>query len=187
MNRNCLFIALAVSVLFFCGCATYVTGSDENSNILNMTTEDFDKEKATGMVLELEKPMLEFTDGDFIARENLEILQGFDIFSGDNGINPLYTLFDVAELDDPGINEFEIIGRGRYPTLADGNIEITKAYVVTLTYKDNTPPLIELHINEEPIDESDITADFLRDYIFRPNETEGWDFFSIEGIVNLPR
>ena len=174
-------------MLFFGSCAKYVTGSYDDSNILSMTSEDFDIQIATEMVLDLEKPILKISDGDFIKREDFEKLQNeYDIFSGESGINPLYTFIDVADLEDPTKNKFEVIGRYRYPTLFDGNIEITKAYIVTLTYKDNTPPVIELHINQEPVSGSGIATDFLRDYIYKPDGNGGWVFNSIGGTVNLP-
>ena len=154
----------------------------------SITIEDFDLNIARSMIQEIERPILNFTSGAVLTRSELEELMIYHVHSPEGSVRSmiLSSFFDFTEWEDMSVQEFEVLEHVRFLTIFDDDIDVTKAYIETTTFRgrDIAYARVELHIILEYIGEdTDMIRllnpfaghrDYVRKYRFRPNDIEIW-------------
>ena len=186
MRRHTLAAICILFVLCVFGCSVH----GGPTPILSEETEIFDLSLATNMIQELERPIHDFKADHTYNRIELDELQDkYELFSKDGPVNALTNFFDTAELEDTSVQELEVLGKYRYPTIFDEEIRIDKAYVKTTVYdlgNNMTETTIRLYIEQKYIGENADMQKFYRSYIFTPDDNGDWVLIGIDGYVNAP-
>ena len=180
MKRLFFVIAFGLFIFTVSGCCN----SHETIVILDVVTEEFPIDIAYDMVLALEKPISELPPiGSSISRSYIDDLnKSHEIFRvGETIMNGYFNMQKLFGSE----NELEIIDNYYYPTLYDEIIEITKSYIKTTKYGNNTQDIV-LYIVQEYIGENNEYMDFERTYHFVPSADKSWHLDIISGTKIIP-
>ena len=155
-----------------------------------VTTEDFDLNTALEIVKALERPVLKLNAlnaGDIISRSELEELQKrYELFSFYPDIAGSF--FYGNEVEDLSIQELRAHGSLRYPTLFDGDIGVSRAFIETTAFNDARADIVVLIIEQSAVNRTRSVMDlFRRSYTFAPNAKGGWQLYRMSGQVNMSR
>jgi hypothetical protein len=105
------------------------------------------------------------------------------------GFSALDSFFDSAHMVDESLHELEVLPISRFLTIFCDDLEVTRAFVETTTYRGHDAR-VELNVMLEYVGENpqiinmfNHTWDYLRRYIFVPDGMGGWMHANVPGSV----
>ncbi|MGQ8874403.1 hypothetical protein [Paenibacillus sp. TSA_86.1] len=182
MKKMNLFICIAV-ILLLAGCQS--SQQSQQPKLIKEETTDFDIKTAMEMVKTKEEMIVDLALRDNVSKmEYEEIEKSFTTEFGSRAQDILSILF-INNMDAEPNADISINKNILYPTVFHEGIKITKAVVDKSTFDNEFFNETKLKIKEEYVGDDEKLKSWNREYIFKPNENDEWEFSGFSGTLNF--
>lgn len=180
MTRKVNLLLLLTIVLLLTACK-----SSQQMEPVAEETIDFDRNIAVEMVKKKEKMVIDIASKEKVTKVEYEALEKslakeFGVHASD-----ILSIFFIEDLDaDPDADRY-VNKNTLYPTLFHEGITVTSATVYKAEYEQEAFNQTELRIKEGYIGDDEKLKNWDREYLFKPDENEEWEFTGFSGTLNI--
>ncbi|WP_338543331.1 hypothetical protein [Paenibacillus tundrae] len=180
MNRKVNLTLLLTIFLLLTAC--------QSSQQMEPKTEkniDFDRNTAIEMVKKKEKIVIDIASKEKVTKVEYEALEKSLAKEFGDHTSDILSIFFIEDLDaDPDADRYA--NRNTlYPTLFHEGVTVTSAAVYKAEYEQEAFNQTELRIKEEYVGDDEKLKDWDREYLFKPDENEEWEFTGFSGTLNV--